>query len=162
MFPCEVLLSIFEHLDCQSFFRALQVCKRWNAILKEEIDSQSLWIERVSLRMLKENNERCETEVFSEVRLKEWSYGRILEEHRYYDKYHNVYKGYIFVHETYTYIDAARKVCGKCKNLLYTNPNVMESIGCRNAFCWLQLSLLAVLREAKNRKERESKRIKIK
>lgn len=160
MLPRDVILSIFERLDCLSFFRALQTCKYWNTLIKKEIDSQSPWSKRVAQRMLKENNEQCEREWFSELRLKGWSKGRIVEERRFYNHFHNMHQRYLWTRESYT--EATELLCGKCNYPLYVNPIVEESMRCRNAFCWLQPSLLGLFKITKIQKEQEPKRRKIK
>lgn len=154
MLPHDIVLSIVEHLDCLSFFRALQVCKRWNTLIKKEIAAQSPWSKRVALRMLRENNEQYEKILFSNSQ--QWSQGRMIEEKLFHDTFHNMLVRYLCIQETHT--EAIDELCEKCKYPLYANPIVEESLECRNAFCWLQPSLLGVFRITKSQEERKSKK----
>lgn len=153
----DILLSIFQHLDCQSFFRARQTCKQWNAWIKEEIERNSPWLEQVSIRMLKENDKQCQELVFSER--EKWSEQRIDVETNYYTSVSSVYHRYVYVKDAENAHETS--VCGKCKEPMYhRRPKLW--MDCRNAFCYLESSMKSLQREKRHAYLSEKKRRKIK
>lgn len=147
----DVLLSIFQHLDCQSFFCAFQVCKRWNAILKEEQVNQSSWFKSVSEQMLREMDDCC-WEARSAA--KNWTPSDVYYEKMDFYRFHSIYTR--LRHVSFSKRMSMSR-CNNCKQSLYFDYLIQIKTFCPNLLCLLKESFYNLNQEKQNRKMRESK-----